>query len=160
MEPICSLKGDPIYCSPHFDLWTVSYYWCIMLISGAAGGEIARGHFTASEQRVFVVLVVASALLWSEIIASFCGVISNLNPEVTLFQNRMDDLNRYMRLHRFDTHTRRRLREYMLQTKHLQVADAQRELLTLMSPKIQGELSLQVQGKWLRQVRFPAILRY
>ena len=45
-----------------------------MLVSGAAGGDVDRGLLKPLEQAFFTVLVVASALLWSVIIASFCDV--------------------------------------------------------------------------------------
>ena len=48
----------------------------IMLVSGAAGGDVDRGLLKPLEQAFFTVLVVASALLWSVIIASFCDGVA------------------------------------------------------------------------------------
>lgn len=67
------------------------------------------------------VLVVASCLLMSQIIASFCDVLANMNPENTAFRNRMDHLNRYCRANSLATTTRRELREYLIRAKHVQV---------------------------------------
>lgn len=86
--------------------------------------------------------------------ASFCDVLSNLNPENTAFRNRMDHLNRYCRANRLASVTRRELREYLIRAKHVQVGESQKELVRLMSPKLQGELSLQINGPWLTSVRF------
>lgn len=133
-----------IYCVSPFELWSASYYWMIMLISGASGGDTNRGDMYPSEQYIFTGLVVASALVWSQIIASFCDVLCNLNPEASAFRQRMDHLNRYCRNSKFDTDTRRRLREYLFRARQVQVEESQHELMLLMSPKLQGELSLQV----------------
>ena len=38
-------------------------------------------------------------MLWGNIIANFCGVISTLNPELAEFRRTMDELNRFMALH-------------------------------------------------------------
>ena len=145
--------GD-LYCVSPWDLWAGSFYWMIMLVSGAAGGDTNQGDMNASEQLVFTVLVIGSCLLLSQIVASFCEVLANLNPERTAFRNNMDHLNRYCRSNRLDTPTRRRLREYLYRAKHLQVHNSNRKLMLLMSPKLQGELSLQVNGPWLINVSF------
>lgn len=133
----------PIYCASPRTLWLFAYYYMIMLISGAAGGELMLGSFTAPEQACFTLLVIFSALLWSQIIASFCDVFSNMHPDLAAFRRRMDELNKYCHEKNLDSNMRRRLREYI--DLHHPVADklSQRELLCHMSPKLQGELELQ-----------------
>ena len=42
--------GFDYYCVSPTDLYLASFYWCIMLVSGAAGGPIEYGRFTTSEQ--------------------------------------------------------------------------------------------------------------
>ena len=147
-------EADDIYCTSPAEIWMASYYWMIMLISGAAGGDTHRGGMPAGEQGTFTVLVILSALLWAQIISSFCGVIANMRPEETAFHRQMDNLNRYCRLHGFDHITRRRLREYLWRARAVQMNAAQRSLLMNMSPKIRGEISLQVSGPWLTKIPF------
>jgi hypothetical protein len=145
---------NDVYCVSTWEKWVATYYWMIMLISGASGGDTNRGDMYWGEQLVFTCLTILSAFLWSQIIASFCDVFSNLNPEHAAFRQRMDRLNKYCRESRLDSATRRRLREYLYRSKHVQEQDSTRELVDLMSPKLQGELSLQVNGPWLINVRF------
>ena len=147
------LADQEVYCVSPGDMWAATYYWMIQLISGAAGGDTNQTDMSAIEQILFTVLVVLSCLLMSQIIASFCDVLSNMNPENTAFRNRMDHLNRYCRANQLATVTRRELREYLIRAKHVQVGDSQRELVMLMSPKLQGELSLQINGPWLTSVQ-------
>ena len=146
--------GLQVYCVNAWDLWAATYYWMIQLISGAAGGDTNQGDMDTGEYMVFTLLVVASCLLMSQIIASFCDVLSNMNPENTAFRNRMDHLNRYCRANRLASTTRRELREYLIRAKHVQIGESQRQLMLLMSPKLQGELSLQINGPWLTTIRF------
>lgn len=145
---------DDVYCVSSFSLWVGTYYWMMQLISGSAGGDTNQWDLNTSEQIVFTVLVIAACLLSSQIIASFCDVVSNLNPEGTAYKTRMDALNRYCRTNKLHYTVRRQLREYLLRAKRVQVAEAQRELLEHMSPKLQGELALQVSGTWITQVPF------
>ena len=51
-----------------------------------------------------------------------------MSPHTAEFNRRMDDLNRYVAIHGLDNDLRRRLREYLHQTKHLQVAAASKDL--------------------------------
>lgn len=145
---------NDVYCVATWDLWIHTYYWMIQLISGAAGGDTDAHFMTSAECIVFSVLVVTSCLLMSNIIASFCDVLANLNPEHTLFRNQMDSLNRYCRQNKLKTELRKSLREYLYRTKHVMMGNAQRELMLLLSPKLQGELSLQINGPWLTRVPF------
>lgn len=145
---------DDVYCTSPAETWCAAYFWMIQLISGTAGGDIDRGVLSPGEQATFTILVILSALLWSQIIGSFCDVITNMRPEETAFHQRMDSLNRYCRLNGFDTPTRRRLREFLLRTRAVQAADSQRDLLNVMSPKIRGEIALQVSGPWLTRIPF------
>jgi len=53
-----------------------------------------------------------------------------------------------------DNDLRRRLREYLHQTKHLQIAAASKDLLALLSPALQGEVTWAVNRRWLSRVSF------
>ena len=145
---------DNVYCVSSFELWMATYYWMIQLISGAAGGDTYCEAMNAGEQAVFTVLVVLSCLLMSQVIAAFCDVLSNLQPENVQFRNQMDQLNRYCRTNSLAPAVRRQLRDYLYRTKHVQINNSQRDLMMLMSPKLQGELSLQINGPWLTHVPF------
>jgi hypothetical protein len=66
----------------------------------------------------------------------------------------MDDLNRYLSLHNLPQELRRRLREYLHQTRHLQMAEASKEIVTLLSPALQGEVTWAVNKRWVKRVSF------
>jgi hypothetical protein len=143
-----------VWCVSAYDLWAMSYYWMIMLISGASGGDTDSRMTTPSEALLFTALTVIACLLNSTIVASLCDVLSNMNPEGIVFRNNMDQLNRYCRMNRLATPTRIKLREYLYRAKHVQMGNSQKVLMQLLSHKHQGELSLQVNGPWLTSVPF------
>ena len=143
-----------VWCVSAYDLWAMSYYWMIMLISGASGGDTDSRMTTPSEALLFTALTVIACLLNSTIVASLCDVLSNMNPEGIVFRNNMDQLNRYCRMNRLATPTRVKLREFLYRAKHVQMGNSQKELMQLLSHKHQGELSLQVNGPWLTSVPF------
>ena len=83
----------------------------------------------------------------SRVARAMCGVVQ-------AFRQQMDNLNRYCNEKNLDHPMRYRLREYLYRTEQVQVDQSYKELLQLMSPKLQGELELQVDGAWLMSVRF------
>uniref|UniRef100_A0A7S3B3S5 Potassium channel domain-containing protein n=1 Tax=Haptolina ericina TaxID=156174 RepID=A0A7S3B3S5_9EUKA len=106
------------------------------------------------EQWVAIFVMLLGSMLWGQVIATFCGVMSNLNPERTEFRRTMDDLNRFMRLNHLDHQIKTRLREYFHQTKHLKITAAGRNLMLQMSPMLQGEICWRVNQRWLERVWF------
>ena len=74
------------------------------------------------------------------------------DPATTDFNITMDSLNRYMSNNDLPSEMRQRLRDYFHRTKHLWVSKANRDVLLKMSPKLQGEVLLHVNSKWIDQV--------
>ena len=108
------------------------------------------------EQIVSVLLMLAGGTLWAQVTGVFCGVLSTMNPHVTQFRITMDALNAFMHRVGFAPELQLRLREYFHKSRHVQVADANNELLLKMSPTLQGEVLWAVNSTWLRRVRFLA----
>ena len=142
--PVEAEGAPPVLCAPPPAMWLASAFWMLQLISGTAGGPVDEGVFTSSEQIVFFFLVICAALAWGYLLGRFCDVLSNLSPEKTLFKQRMDHLNRWIFLNGFDTETAINLRTYMFATRHLQVSRSNHGLMELFSPKLRGEISLEV----------------
>ena len=94
------------------------------------------------------------AFLWGDALANFCSVIANADPEWTEQQQTLRSLNSFMEHQDLSKDLRRRLRTFFFQSHHLQVADKHRELLTLMSPALQCEVSIFIHEDWLLKVWF------
>jgi hypothetical protein len=143
-----------VWCVGPYEMWVMTFYWMIMLISGAAGGDTDARYMNPSESMLFMFCTIVACLINSVIIASLCDVLSNMNPEGVAFRNSMDQLNRYCRKHKLAQPTRIKLREYLYRSEHVQVCKSQQALMMLLSQKLQGELSLQVNGPWLMTIPF------
>ena len=131
-------------------------------------------------------LMLIGAIVWGNLIGTFCGVVATMNPHGQEFNRRMDELNRFVDSNNLEKDLRRRLREYastrtsqaeqrgslhllshpfpslppshtnryLHQTRHLQVASSSRDLLHLLSPALQGEVTWSVNKRWLERVCF------
>ena len=139
-------------CEGPFVLYTASLYWAVMTVTSIGYGDLHPT--TTSEQLVATVVMLLGSVLWGQVIATFCGVVSTFNPEAAEFRRTMDDLNRFMRINNLAREMRTRLREYFHQTKHLRLTMAHRQLITQMSPMLQAEVAWRINERWLRRVWF------
>ena len=89
---------------------------------------------------------------WGRVIATFCEVLSTMNPALTDFRITMDNLNRFVAVHNLPGPFRVRLRDYFHRTQHLQRTTAYRSVLLRMSPSLQLELLWHTNRRWLQRV--------
>jgi len=134
--------------------YVASLYWAIMTITSIGYGDIAATPYNTAEQAVCTLLMLFGGMIWGSVIATFCGVIANLDPQGTEFRKTMDDLNTFMASQGIPREMRISLREYFHQTKHLQVARANKALIENMSPMLQGQVVWKINERWLKHVWF------
>ena len=150
------VNDDGYECVPPWSMYSAAIYFAIMTITSIGYGDISARPDNPAEQVCATVLMLCGSMLWGNVIATFCGVMSTLNPDVTEFRQTMDSLNRFMALQELPVEMQRRLREYFHQTKHLQIAQANRKLLAKMSPALAGEVAVKTSERWLKRVWFLA----
>jgi hypothetical protein len=151
------LSPDAVYidhgvCDSPVEIYVSSMYLAIVTITSVGYGDITATN--SWETVVLTVLMMCSALMWGLVIGTFSGIFSTMNPSETAFRNVMDELNFFMRNYGFQPDTQRRVREYFYQSRHLQLAKSHTALLEMMSPKLQGEVTLLCNEKWIRNVWF------
>ena len=71
-------------------------------------------------QVVCVWSMLISSVAWAYVIASFCSVLTSLDPASTEFRQMIDHLNIFIASHHITPEMSTRLREYFFQTRHLQ----------------------------------------
>ena len=132
--------------------YSASVYFAVMTITSIGYGDITPRPQLASEQIMATLLMLVASMLWAYIIGTFCGMIATMNPAQANFRNTIDDLNRFMELQDLAPEMRQRLREYFHETKHLQIAMANRKLLSKMSPALAGEVAVQTSEKYIKRI--------
>jgi CRP-like cAMP-binding protein len=141
-------------CDEAMRRYIASLYWAMMTITSIGYGDIAATPGNALEQSVGVVLMLSGGMIWGTVIAVFCGVLANMDPKGTEFKRTMDDLNSFMSEQGLPPEMRPKLREYFHQTRHLQVARANKTLISMMSPMLQGKVVWEINQRWLKHVWF------
>ena len=145
-------RQDGWSCLPAGNLYAASIYWSLMTITSIGYGDITATHGNAVEQLVATFLMFTNSVMWGRVIATFCEVLSTMNPALTDFRITMDNLNRFVKSHDLPVGLRQRLRDYFHRTQHLQRTTAYRSVLLRMSPTLQLELLWHTNRTWLQKV--------
>jgi len=151
------ISDDPENRCSNIDPWAIyaaSLYWAFATITSIGYGDISASPYNPGEQGVGTLLMLMSALFWGYIIATFCGVISNMDPATTNFRNQMDQLNHFMRLNSFPSEMRVRLRQYFHHNFHLMRDEEHKSLVKRLSPQLQREVVQTAYSNWLLKVPF------
>ena len=84
-------KGPPDNpCNPAH-VYAASLHWSVMTITSIGYGDIVPMRF--EEYIVCIIGMLMGGVTWAYIIGEFCGVVANMDPFKTEFQNTMDALN-------------------------------------------------------------------
>lgn len=111
------------------------------MVTGGAEPEMGMHSAATAEQTVYILVLLFTQAVNAVVLGTFTTVLLTGAPGKIAFQTNMDALNRYMagQGSRINKPMRRRLREYFHQSRHLQVASTNTELLKNLSPALQAE---------------------
>ena len=66
--------------------YVAALYWAIMTITSIGYGDISAPQGNSYEQVWCAILMLFGGMIWGSVIATFCGVIANLDPAGTEFR--------------------------------------------------------------------------
>ena len=141
-------------CASPFTIYVAALYWATMTITSIGYGDVVATPGNRSEQLLCTFLMLFASMLWAQVVATFCAVLSEMSASAAEYRSALDQLNRYMRVEGLPKELQWRLREYYFKTKHLRNQDANVNMLKNISPNLQYEVIWEANKKWLRQIRF------
>ena len=146
--------GTDYICMSPSSVYAAATYWSAMTITSIGYGDIAATPGNAAEQALATFLMLSGAMLWGQVVATFCSVVSSLQATDMRFRETLDHLNDFMASEALPLPLQWRLREFFFRTKHLRIATENTRLIQIMSPGLQAETLALTSKRWLRNVRF------
>ena len=71
------------------------------------------------ETIIVVLLILLGAMLWTQVLATFCDLATNADPSKTEYRLLIDDVNRFCQQEALPQEMRRRLRQFFAQRRHV-----------------------------------------
>jgi len=139
---------------PALNLYLTALYFAIMTITSIGYGDITPQQ--GPEYIVCILCQMFGGLLWAYGISEVIAVVSNLNPGATAFRRTMDDLNHMMNKKQLEHKMQVRLRSFFLQARELHDAERYHDLLSRMSPQLQGDVARVTNVRWIQRVWYLA----
>jgi len=141
-------------CMSPWAIYAAATYWAAMTITSIGYGDIAATPGNSAEQACATLLMLSGAMLWGQVVATFCSVVSSIQASDMAFRATLDNLNDFMASEALPQKLQWRLREFFFRTKHLRVARANSAIVKQMSPGLQAETIAATAHRWLKNVRF------
>ena len=134
--------------------YAASFAWAIMIITGCGGTDAYPSSNSPYETLIVILLVLTGALLWTQVLATFCDMATNADPAKIEYRLLIDDVNRFSEREKLPQELRRRLRQYFMQRRHVSKARAVANVIYKMSSSLQEEVTMLVHYHWLRHLWF------
>ena len=81
--------------------------------------------------------MLGGGFVWSQVIGTFCGVVSTMNPKQTNFRLTMSAVNGFMSQTPLPEGLPQRVRDYFHRTKHFYTTESNQSVLLKLSPSLQ-----------------------
>ena len=145
MTETMNLDGVAIKESSLSSQYITAVYWSTMTLTTVGYGDVP---LPTDAERLFATLAMfIGGGVYAYVVGGICGIISSFGELNAMFQQNLDLLNKYMTANCVPQECRVELREYFRYSRHLAEYDRYKNLLTMMSPKLQAKSTGIIYGK-------------
>lgn len=134
------------------DLYTTALYWSVMTLTSIGYGDVIP--MNTVERALCSLYMIISGVSWTYVLGTAAGIASTLDPNAVMYQTTMDQLNYFMRKRQLPREMRHQLRDYFTSARTVHQVSGDAELLSKMSPLLQGTVACCANKPWLDQVWF------
>mmetsp|Transcript_32005 Transcript_32005/g.73059 ORF Transcript_32005/g.73059 Transcript_32005/m.73059 type:complete len:789 (+) Transcript_32005:114-2480(+) len=145
----CTPIADEAPSTP-LEVYFTALYWSSITVTSVGYGDVIPVNFL--ERVVCTVLVFTSGLLWAYALGEIMTTIANTDMHAARFRQCLDDLNYMMKDQAIPKPMQRRLRSFFFRVKDVQRVKSYKEIVSQLSPSLQGEVYMTVNEAWVRKV--------
>jgi potassium voltage-gated channel Eag-related subfamily H protein 7 len=137
------------------EMYSLSLYCAVSIfMSGSLPSEITLGSIAERVSVMFVILIGGTIYVW--VIGSVSSILASMDQPTQLFKQSMDHLNSYCEEAKLPNELKLRLRAFMNQAKRLHRNKFYKQVTSMISPTLQGEVTAQTHAKWIVSLNFVA----
>lgn len=133
-------------------LYIACLYFTSYTITSVGYGDIGPKNIV--ERVVCTLMIIISGISWAVVLGQVCGIVANLDADEQVFRSTMDELNCMMTDRHMPRPIRRRLRSFFLSNKTVQRRQRHQDILSKISPGLQGEVVMELNRQWITKVPF------
>eukprot|EP01029_Cantina_marsupialis_P032074 TRINITY_DN94_c0_g2_i2.p1 TRINITY_DN94_c0_g2~~TRINITY_DN94_c0_g2_i2.p1 ORF type:complete len:727 (-),score=210.67 TRINITY_DN94_c0_g2_i2:493-2673(-) len=135
--------------------WTcylTSVYWSVMTLSTIGYGDISA---TNNVERVVAIIAMSiGGATYAYVVSSLCGLVANMDPASTAFDQDSDHLNQYVGKFDMPNEFKYNLRRYFKQCRPLYFQRFYNDVITNMSPALRSQVASKSHGWWISKIWF------
>ena len=120
-------------------IYIVAMHTSLLAMFGGVG-SVAPNNYLEYAFLTFILLT--GCFFWAYVISTLCSLLATLDPHKTQFRNTMDELNHFMVDNQLRTDHRVRIRQFFRATREYTRRASYKGLLTQMSDRLRGDMSL------------------
>jgi len=132
--------ADGMFCRGRFEIYLACTSWALLVITGTGGADAYPRVQDATETALVTFLVLASAVVWTNVLATFCDIVTNADPVSTKFHQDMERMSDYMDKIEVPEDLRMRVRMYLYQSCWEQINIEDKGTTELLSPTLRYDL--------------------
>jgi hypothetical protein len=124
--------------------YTTAVYWSSMTLSTVGYGDISL--LTDAERLFATITMFIGGGVFAYVVGSICTIMTEFGELNSNFEQRLDQLNKFMTAHHLAQDQRVKLRSYFRYCKHFAAYDRRKGLFQLMSPQLRARTTVVVYG--------------
>jgi hypothetical protein len=96
-------------CTHPFRIYGAATYWSAMTITSIGYGDITATPGNTGEQFLCTLIMLLGAMVWGNVVATFCSVMASMGGDALKFRENLDRLNDYVKREKLPYELRQRL---------------------------------------------------
>jgi hypothetical protein len=136
------------------NLYLYAFYWALATVTTIGYGDVTPQ--TSRETCFAILIMVLGGFFWAWVLGSACVILGALTESETMFKQSVDKMNMLIGRSNISQSLGKDLRAYLYNTSEARQARVSQEVLSLVSPELQGKVFFEWFGEWILQVAYIA----
>jgi hypothetical protein len=145
-----SAKYQFLEFSDHRDMYLMSLYWSVTVLSSVGFGDIVPQQ--RSEFIIAIVCMFIGGTVWAYVVGSVCGLVTSMDKHRNAFESLVNDVNTMCTERNFPAKLQQRVWDYYQHAKEFMRMKEYHGTIRDLSPALKGEVVSWMYGRCFKRV--------